>query len=242
MIPCWRRRFAFGLLIGCGWLAGGAALRAQETVYVLPSDLNTLLTWGAYPPTAGTTCADDAHLGGTDRLLQQVTVPVASNMQRTATMELALYARGAGGFPGSLLWSSSRDVNFAEPANGNDLIRSVLFGPVGVVVPTDLIWAVTFTNITAYDPAVPSLSFFGLIWNEADNLIPAGSAAGASNDVTTAYRRLPGFAWQATTGPTLNGVPHDAILTIGMTADPVPESGVAGMVLMGSAWRRRRRR
>ncbi len=234
---CRRQWFALGLAFVLG-VSGIMSARGQETVYVLPSDVNALLTWGAYPPTAGVMYGDDAHLGGTNRLLQSVTVPVASNVQRSATMELALYRRGAGGYPGALLWSEIRNVNFAQPANGNDLVRQVLFGPVDLVVPSDLVWAVKFTNITNYDPNVANLSFFGLIWNEADNLLPAG----ASNDVSVAYRQLPAQPWQVTTGPTMGGVPHDATMTISMTADPVPEPGLAGLWgVVGLLLLRRRR-
>lgn len=228
-------------LLGAAVASGAGGLRAQEVVYVLPSDLNALLAWGAYPPTPGTAIGDDAHLGGSNRLLQQLSVAVASDRARTATMELALYGLGSNGLPSGLLWSESRELNIAQPASNAELVRNVLFNPVGVVVPTDLVWAVTFSNITSYDPAVPDLSRFGLLWNEADNLA-AGSAAGAANDTSRAFRKVPGFGWQETTGPMWGSVMNDAVLTIGITAAPIPEPGLAALLLLGAAAGAGRRR
>lgn len=239
-IPFHRCWFGPAGLLGLAVLAMVA--RAQETVYVLPSDLNALMTWGAYPPVAGVVIGDDAHLGGTSRLLQEVRLPVASNRARTATVELALYAREASGYPGSLLWSGIQNVSFPTPLTGEDYARDVLFGPVGLEVPGDLVWAVTFSNITSYDPAVPELAFFGLIWNEADNLASAGSAPGASNDVTRAYRKLPGQPWQETLQPLVGGVLRDATLTVAMRAAPVPEPGMAIVLALAAVGCLRRRR
>lgn len=221
------------------------ALRAQQTIYTLPADVDTLLTWGGHPVAEGLTYADDVHFGGSSRLLQQVGVAVISDVARSATMELALYGRNpADGLPGPLLWSETRLLNIPAPLSYDDLVRQQWFGPVGLVVPGDLVWAVTFTNIDPYDPTMGESSFFGLIWNSADNLVTAGSEPGASNNTARAFSRQPGGAWQELGGPVNGGVTGEAVFTATFLAtDLVPEPSTFALLLptAAAAFARRRR-
>lgn len=202
-------------------LCASQRLAAQETVYVLPSDLNVLMSWGFYQVSDGVTYADDAHLANSNLEVNQLSVSVVSTVARSATVAAALYDRTAGGAPNNLLWSSTRSVSFAQPLNNTEWVRQIIFGPVDVIVPQDLCWAIRFTDITNYDINVPELSYFGLLWNEADNLA-LGSPPGTSTDALHFYQKNPAQAWQQYSGPLVGGEQHDGTLTAMLTATLVP--------------------
>jgi hypothetical protein len=209
---------------------------AQQTVYDLPADPAVLLTCGYLTITQDTEYGELATLGGSDRLLAELLIPVYSNIARSASVTASLYARSSTGTPETLLWTDTLSLAFHDNLT-NAGINQILFDGIDVVAPDDLIWTVSFAAITPYDPATPGQREFGPILNEAARLGPAGAATD------------PAMFWQRAVGSPLwlqsslaSG--HDSTLSALLSANPVPEpvsSMLAGMVALGWAVHRKRR-
>ncbi len=235
-------------------LAAVSPLRAQNPVYTLPGETGGIFTYLTI--SRQVEYADSAHLAGTDRVLDQATVTVYSNVARQVTATLSFYQvvedetnyedpLGQPGVnPGALagfkpaetpLWSSGPLLFSVEGDGSNNLnLNQLVFSNINTLVPDDIYWSIKFESITNYSDGGP----FGPKLENAAALDPTG----AETDPSRFYVR----GEELTEGEWLpvwltSAAPPTSTLSIQLTAVPEPS---AVLLFAGAAMgllRRRRR-
>jgi hypothetical protein len=238
------------LLLGAAALAAASPLFAQTPVYTLPGETGGPFTYLTI--SQGTEYADSAHLAGTARVLDEAVVTIYSNVARQASVTLSFYSavvdeneyEGTIGQPGvtpgnlsgfrpadNPLWSSGPLVFSLEGDGANNLnLNQLVFSNINTVVPDDIFWAVTFTDITSYSDG----GAFGPKLENASNLGPSG----AETDPSLFYLRESGGEWVPVW--LMTNAPPTSTLSIQLTAVPEPSAGVLGAVVVAGLLRRRR--
>ncbi|MDB6079071.1 MAG: sorting protein [Akkermansiaceae bacterium] len=226
-------------------------LGAQTLVYSQP------VVGGASFPyllvSQGTEYGSAIRLSGTDRDVQSATVAVYSDVARTATITLSLYAAipEDRGYPptGSIspltglrpadtpLWTSGPlNLSLASDGPTNQALNQLIFSGINTLVPTDIFWAITFSNVTS-----SASGNFGPKFGDPANASPTG----ALNDPGQLYQRDPDTSngdWVPSTLFDQGGnVPNES-LGFALTAVPEPSVPVlvAGITVFGFIGRRRR--
>ncbi len=234
------------LLLGAIALATACPLAAQSPVYTMPGETGGPFTYLTI--SQDTEYADSAHLAGTDRLLDDAVVTIYSNVARQASVTLSFYSavvddheyEGPVGQPGvtpgdlagfrpadTPLWSSGPLVFSIEGDGTNNLnLNQLVFSNINTVVPDDIFWSVTFTDVTNYSDG----GAFGPKLEDAANLGPAG----AETDPSRFYLRGGGGEWVPVW--LMTSAPPTSSLSIQLTAVPEPSAvllclfGVLGLI------------
>jgi hypothetical protein len=238
------------LILGATALATAWPLPAQTPVYSLPGETGGPFTYLTI--SQGTEYADSAHLAGDARLLDEAVVTIYSNVARQASVTLSFYSavvdeteyEGPIGQPGvtpgnlagfrpaeTALWSSGPLVFSIEGDGANNLnLNQLVFSNINTLVPDDIFWSVTFTDITNYSDG----GAFGPKLENAADLGPAG----AETDPSRFYLREAGGEWLPVW--LMTDAPPTSTLSIQLNAVPEPSVGLL-CVLAGAGLIRRRR-
>ena len=241
----------FPLTLGAAALAAVSPLLAQEPVYTLPGETGSPFTYLTI--SQGTEYADSAHLAGTARVLDEAVVTIYSNVARQASVTLSFYSavvdeneyEGPIGQPGvtpgdlagfrpadTPLWASGPLVFTIEGDGTNNLnLNQLVFSNINTLVPDDIFWAVTFTDVTNYSDG----GAFGPKLEDVADLGPAG----AETDPSRFYLRDAGGEWLPVW--LMTNAPPTSTLSIQLTAVPEPSAGLIGVLLAGAGLIRRRR-
>ena len=239
------------LILGALAPALAAPLLGQTPVYTLPGETGGPFSYLTI--SQDTEYADSAHLAGTGRMLDQAVVTVYSNVARQASVTLSFYAAvpdeneyegplgQPGVTPGNLagfrpadnpLWTSGALLFSFEGDGSNNLnLNELVFSGINTLVPDDIFWALTFTDISNYSDG----GAFGPQLEDAANLGPVG----AETDPSRLYLREQDGEWLPVW--LMTGAPPTSTLSIQLTTT-VPEPSAALLGALGVAGLIRRRR
>jgi hypothetical protein len=220
-------------------------LGAQTLVYSVPA-----APTAQYPSmiiAQDTEYGSAAQLAGTDRNLQSASVSIYSNVARSAEVTFSIYEAipedryGPSGSTSPLaglrpadtpLWTSGETlVNFTGPGLNKLGLNTLNFTGINTLVPTDLFWSISFTDVTG----LTKTSVFGPKLGNASAVGPAGAA----DDPGRIYIRDA----EHFNGEWVRGTLPNSNYALTVTLNAVPEPSVtlliAGVTFAGFMRRRR---
>lgn len=158
-------------------LATLASAQTPSVIYDLPA-----IGGNVFPGVDGRLTADDAQLGGTDRVADTLTIPVAALGNGTADVTAFIYEDSGAG-PGALLWQATTlGAAFSAPAGSGDF-RDLSWTMINTPVPNNIYWGIRFNNVSS------GISTLG----PREGNLAAISPAGANSDAQTLYVQPVGF-------------------------------------------------
>lgn len=115
---------------------------AQTVIYDLPA-----FGGNVFPGQDGRLTADDAQLGGTERVADSISIPVAALGNGTADVTAFLYEDSGAG-PGDLLWQGTYLAQPFSAAPGTGDFQTFTWNMVNTPVPNNIYWGVRFANVS----------------------------------------------------------------------------------------------
>jgi len=151
--------------------------QTPSVIYDLPA-----IGGNVFPGQNGRLTADDAQLGGTDRVADTLTIPVAALGAGTADVTAFIYEDSGAG-PGALLWQSTILSQPFTAAPGSGDFRDLSWTMINTPVPNNIYWGVRFNNVS------DTITTLG----PREGSLPSITPAGANSDPQTLYVQNVGF-------------------------------------------------